>query len=332
MHFSATTRFALDAVARACRAAERVKREMVSPSLTKDDRSPVTVGDFASQAIVASLLQEHLPGQALVAEENAQRLREPEQEAILEQVTRFAATEIEVDNSETVCQLIDVGTAAAEGRYWTLDPIDGTKGFLRGDQYAVCLALIDQGKVELGVMGCPHLNAQGQVDTSGQGAIYLAERGGGAWVAPLPEVYAGSATWRQIHVSQRDVIRQARLLRSFESGHTDAGKVEEFVTDGAIEAEPVRMDSQAKFAVLATGGGELLLRLLSPSRPDYREKIWDQAAGMIVVEEAGGRVTDLDGKPLDFRQGRTLSANRGVLACNGHLHQAALEGLRRIGA
>ena len=55
------------------------------------------------------------------------------------------------------------------------------------------------------------------------------------------------------------------------------------------------MDSQAKYAVLAAGGGDVNLRLLSPSRPDYREKIWDQAAGSIVVEEAGGRVSDLNG-------------------------------------
>ena len=86
------------------------------------------------------------------------------------------------------------------------------------------------------------------------------------------------------------------------------------------------MDSQAKYAVLAAGEGDVLLRLLSPSRPDYREKIWDQAAGSIVIEEAGGRITDLDGKPLDFSHGRTLAKNRGIVATNGHLHDAVLEG------
>ncbi len=88
------------------------------------------------------------------------------------------------------------------------------------------------------------------------------------------------------------------------------------------------MDSQAKYAVLAAGEGDVLLRLISPSRPDYREKIWDQAAGSIVIEEAGGRITDLDGKPLDFSHGRTLAKNRGILATNGHLHDAVLARLR----
>ena len=92
------------------------------------------------------------------------------------------------------------------------------------------------------------------------------------------------------------------------------------------------MDSQAKYAVLAAGKGDLLLRLLSPSRPDYREKIWDQAAGSIVLEEAGGKITDLHGKELDFRTGRSLTNNRGILASNGALHGAALQALSEIGA
>jgi len=75
-----------------------------------------------------------------------------------------------------------------------------------------------------------------------------------------------------------------------------------------------------------------MLRLLSPAQPNYREKIWDQAAGALVVTEAGGLVTDLDGKPLDFTAGRNLVNNRGVLASNRLLHPAALQALREIKA
>jgi 3'(2'), 5'-bisphosphate nucleotidase len=92
------------------------------------------------------------------------------------------------------------------------------------------------------------------------------------------------------------------------------------------------MDSQAKYAVLAAGQGDLMLRLLSASQPNYREKIWDQAAGSRVLEEAGGQITDLDGKPLDFTTGRSLRDNRGILASNHLLHTAALSALRQIGA
>jgi len=71
---------------------------------------------------------------------------------------------------------------------------------------------------------------------------------------------------------------------------------------------------------------------LSPNQPNYREKIWDQAAGSIVLVEAGGQISDLDGKPLDFTSGRSLHNNRGILATNSQLHPAALAALRQVGA
>ncbi len=132
----------------------------------------------------------------------------------------------------------------------------------------------------------------------------------------------------QLHVSSIADPAKARVLRSYEKAHTDADSIDELASTLGITAPTVAMDSQAKYSVLAAGAAEILLRLMSPNHPDYREKIWDQAAGSIVVEEAGGRVTDLDGKPLDFSKGRTLAENRGVVATNGRLHDAVLEGLR----
>ncbi|MBC7174569.1 MAG: 3'(2'),5'-bisphosphate nucleotidase, partial [Polyangiaceae bacterium] len=90
---------------------------------------------------------------------------------------------------------------------------------------------------------------------------------------------------------------------------------------GLSEA-PLRMDSQAKYAAVARGDASIYLRL--PTRADYREKIWDHGAGYLVVTEAGGTVTDVDGKPLDFGRGRTLEANRGVIATAGPIHDAVL--------
>lgn len=61
---------------------------------------------------------------------------------------------------------------------------------------------------------------------------------------------------------------------------------------------------------MSRGDAEIYLRLPRPGKR-YEEKIWDHAAGVVVVEEAGGRVTDVYGKPLDFSQGRTLKENTG---------------------
>lgn len=322
------TSFAINAVRAAATLVRRVQSELVSATLTKDDRSPVTVADYASQALVAHLLHQMFPNDPLVAEEDSSRLRTPENRPILDKVTRFVAHFSPQVNSSLVCEWIDRGNATTSTRFWTLDPIDGTKGFLRGDQYAVALALIVGGEVQIGVLGCPSLSNASQPDMEGSGSLVVAVRGQGTWTQPL----FASGNFSRLHVSRRADPAQARMLRSFESAHTNTNQIDEFAKVLRTQTKPVLMDSQAKYAVLAAGQGDLLLRLLSPSKPDYREKIWDQAAGSIVVQEAGGQVSDLHGNLLDFSTGRTLAHNRGVLASNGHLHSTALSTLASIGA
>ena len=69
---------------------------------------------------------------------------------------------------------------------WTLDPIDGTKGFLRGEQYAVCLALIVDARVQLGVIGCPNLLVDASKPDGPRGCLFVATRGQGAEQVRLP--------------------------------------------------------------------------------------------------------------------------------------------------
>ncbi|TWT88805.1 Histidinol-phosphatase [Pseudobythopirellula maris] len=329
--------FACDAVREAARLARRVQAEMVTDALTKGDKSPVTVGDFASQAVVARRLETALPGALLVGEESAADLREESGAATLEQVLKFVRESLPDATPAQVCEWIDCGASDWEAdawpdAYWTLDPIDGTKGFLRGDQYAVALGLIQGGEVQIGVLGCPELavTTEGlRPERGGAGALLVAARGQGTWVQPID---GAGDDWRRLSVSDESDPTRTRMLRSVEKGHTNLGAIDHLGLAMGIAAEPVGMDSQAKYAVLAAGGGEMIVRLLSEDRPDYQEKIWDQAAGSIVVEEAGGRVTDLEGRPLDFGYGRTLAGNRGVVATNAHLHEDALAGLREIHA
>jgi 3'(2'), 5'-bisphosphate nucleotidase len=321
-------RFAVEAVREAAILVRQVQRELVGSSITKDDKSPVTVADFSAQAIVAKRLADRFPNAALMGEESAIALRTVEGRETLDHITRFVRTAVPDAAPEEICDWIDRGVGERRAVTWALDPVDGTKGFLRNDQYAVALGFIDNGVVQVGVLGCPELESATRPAHGGAGSLLVAVRGQGSWTRPLLD----GGEWTRLHVSSVSDPTQARLLRSVEKGHTDVGGIEQLARAVGIVAEPVPMDSQAKYAVLAAGGGDALLRLLSPSRPDYRETVWDQAAGSIVVEEAGGRVSDLDGKPLDFRQGRTLAANRGVLATNAHLHEALLAGLRAIGA
>jgi 3'(2'), 5'-bisphosphate nucleotidase len=321
------TLFAARVVSMAANLCREIQSEMVTQALEKSDRSPVTVADFASQAVVARLLMDTFPQDPLIAEETSQTLRAAEGEKTLKAVTAYVARIHEGVEPEDVCQWIDHGDGKTADRFWTLDPIDGTKGFLRGDQYVTALALLEAGQIAVGALGCPNLNHQLEPEIGGEGVVIAAIRGQGCWALSMEGKALG-----KLSVSTVSDPRQARVLRSFESGHTDSGKLEQIIERLSTAYPPVLMDSQAKYALMAAGKGDLLFRLLSPAQPGYVEKIWDQAAGSIVVEEAGGKVTDLRGNTLDFTRGRGLTENIGVLASNRHLHENALEIVRSIGA
>src|SRR5512134_1994524 len=144
----------IDAVRAAARICRTVAQRLVTAdTLEKKDQSPVTVADFASQAIVCRALERAFPGDPLVGEEDATELRAAAP-VLRESVQRAVAAELGGDPGlAPVLSWIDRGRAHADGaRFWTLDPIDGTKGFLRGEQYAVALALIEHGEVVVGLL------------------------------------------------------------------------------------------------------------------------------------------------------------------------------------
>ena len=95
-----------------------------------------------------------------------------------------------------------------------------------------------------------------------------------------------------------------------------------------ITAPPYRIDSQCKYAAVARGDAAIYLRL--PTKPGYVEKIWDHAAGVCVIEEAGGKVTDVHGKDLDFSRGRRLENNTGVVVSNGQFHEDVVRAVQRV--
>jgi 3'(2'), 5'-bisphosphate nucleotidase len=211
------------------------------------------------------------------------------------------------------------GTGQASGpRYWTVDPIDGTKGFLRAEQYAVALALLEDFQVVVGVLGCPNLQ-----HPLGRGALLVAVQNEGTLLVPLDGETSEGA---KVRVSDISDATAARLCESVESGHSSHSRSARIAARLGISAQPLRMDSQAKYAAVARGDAQIYLRM--PTRADYREKIWDHAAGLIVLAEAGGRVTDIHGQPLQFQYGRRFEQNQGVVATNGSLHHHVLDAIR----
>ncbi|KAF6805314.1 3',5'-bisphosphate nucleotidase [Colletotrichum sojae] len=337
------------AVQRASILTKRVFHEKAKGTVDKNDKSPVTIGDFGAQALIIAALRHHFPEDEIVAEEEAAQLRTDA--SLRDQIWDLVRT-VKLDDAnaesflggpiasaESMLELIDRGNSkgGARGRIWAIDPIDGTKGFLRGGQYAVCLALMVDGDVKVGVLGCPNLPVDDKAplaadigsnatDNTGYGVIFSAVLGRGATSRPLRTGVIAEGV--QISMKPLSEMAAATFCESVEAGHSAHDDQAQIATKLGITKPSVRMDSQSKYGSIARGAGDIYLRL--PVKATYQEKIWDHAAGDLVVREAGGQVTDIQGKRLDFSVGRTLANNKGVIAAPAAVHGGVLKVVQEV--
>jgi 3'(2'), 5'-bisphosphate nucleotidase len=309
---------AIAAVCDAARLSRSVRAAFQSQfAITKHDRSPVTVADLGAQAIIRLALASALPDDPVMGEEDSQPLHDPQLAA--EVADQVAAISPGVSAREIADALDACADSGGPGRrWWTVDPIDGTLGYLRGEQYAIALALVEDGEVMLGVLGCPNLTTE-----DGIGCLFVAEAAGGAWQLPLD----GHGPAQPIKVSDLTDARDARMAESVEPSHS-AHDVTRGVAEAlGLTAPPIRIDSQAKYALVARGDASIYLRA---SHGGYRENVWDHAAGALLVAQAGGVVTDLDGRSLDFTVGRRLERNQGIVATPAPIHQEVVAAVRGV--
>merc|ERR1711939_1018592 len=337
------------AVQRATLLTKKVFHEKAKGTISKDDASPVTIGDFGAQALIIHAIKKNFPDDQVVGEEEASTLRDDQK--LRDQIwglvdgAKLNDSEAEkvlggpIESLDAMLDAIDAGNSAGgnKGRIWALDPIDGTKGFLRGGQYAVCLALMVDGDVKVGVLGCPNLpvddsapltaeSGVDQTDAEGKGVLFAAVAGQGATSRPLGT--AGLGKSQAIQMKPVKDLTQATFCESVEAGHSSHGDQFAIASKLGVTKPSVRMDSQAKYGSIARGAGDIYLRL--PVSATYQEKIWDHAAGDLIVREAGGQVTDTLGRRLDFSKGRTLAENKGVVVAPSAVHGQVLEAVKEV--
>ena len=304
-------------------------------SITKDDKSPVTVADYAAQAIVGKILRDRLGDVILVGEEDSAFLRDEDNKVLLD-ATLAAVREVWPEADEdALLDAIDVGSGDTRHRsFWTLDPVDGTKGFLRDQQYAVALGYIEGDTPSVGVMGCPNLpvNMSEPLDVpDAHGCLYAAIKGVGVYEAPCDDPEGELIRITRLDHVEGDPISVCASVEKAHSNVSDTDRVLEYIEKkhGVEVGEPVRLDSQAKYAVVARGQADAYLRL--PTRPGYVERIWDHAAGCCIACEAGAFVTDIYGRNLDFSRGRGLEKNKGVICAPPRVHGMIIEAIEALG-
>ncbi len=227
---------------------------------TKPDTTPVSDADLAAEALVRRRLSAERPGDAVLGEEQ--------------------------------------GDTGSGSRRWILDPIDGTKNFIRGvPVWATLLALEIDGEIAIGVVSAPAL-----------GRRWWASRGAGA--------YASSATApgdapRRLAVSDVASIGDASFGYSSLEGWAERGRLESFVALAQAAWRNRGFGDFWSHCMVAEGAVDF------SAEPEV--SVWDIAPLQVIVEEAGGTFTDLAGEP---------SPHGGSIVCsNGSLHA---EVLRRL--
>lgn len=286
----------------------------------KVGREPVTIADYGSQAIICRALKQHFPQDGVMSEESGKQfmsLVSAEQRAHIAQITGHVLG-IEVHEAQ-IAEWLDHGAGKETSHLWVIDPIDGTKGFLAQRHYVIAVGILENRRSTAGIVAAPAYPG----DYEGGALIHAID--GEAYIQSL----RGNGTTRRIRVSERAELPTLRALESVEKSHTAHDRLARVrQMAGLSESMVERADSQEKYARIAAGDAELYLRLprLNSTRP---HSIWDHAPGTALVEAAGGKVTDVDGSPLDFSTGTTLN-NHGVVASNGLIHDRVVEALQQV--
>ncbi len=245
----------LDDIAVAAREAGEAILEVVRRGFEverKADRSPVTEADRAAELIILGALARAAPGVPVIAEEE-----------------------------------VAAGRIPAHGdTYFLVDPLDGTKEFVRGgDDYTVNIGLIVGGAPRLGV-----------VFTPARGELHGGLAGHGAWM---------EAGGNRRAIATRD--RPEQLVAVASKSHFNQATAD-YLDQAASICQHVAVGSSLKFCILAEGRADIYPRLSPTSE-------WDTAAGHAVLLAAGGRVDGPDGAPL--RYGKKAFVNRGFVATGG---------------
>ncbi len=324
---------------------KRLQKETLSAdsSISKSDYSPVTIADYAVQALLTSALQHAFKNDKFLAEESADQLRQnrPLLDKVMDLVNEMKPAYDSVNppllspmSSSDVLDLVDQGgknDRSDSGRTWVIDPIDGTQTFMRGQQYCINVALLAEGKQELGIIGCPNLRLDSETASEddideGLGLMIFATRERGTYVRRMQEGTNLAAVTRIPR--HGDNATKDKLIWSDCSTYTSTitHLQQKVAADLGTPWPGVDLYSSVlKYASLGLGRSSICMRIFkftswrsnrsefalrSSEKSSLTDISWDHAGGVLIATEAGCKVTDLEGKPIDFSRGRKMADSK----------------------
>ncbi len=273
-------------------------------SFQKEDKSPITLADYASQLFIVKKLKEKFPNDQIIAEESYNS----HININVQKIIKMCYRSLELDLIEDIERILNY-RGPYSPRQWTVDPIDGTKGFQKNLSYAIGIGFMNNSELIAAAIGVPNYNEKGR-------ALFIAEKNQGARVS------YGEEDFIPINVSDKKNIKKAKMCHSL---HYDEPWVMEFAEIVGI-SNYIQMDSMAKFCMVADGTADLYIKPMN----ENRSFSWDFLPGVLIVNEAGGIVSDLKGNNIKFNNEKCIISAPGLVASNGILHEEILKYLKGI--
>ena len=273
-----------------------------SSSFIKKDDSPVTLADFASQIFIISEIRKKFPEDQIIAEEESSNFLNSNAKDLLKRCYKSLRINIEKSLKESLDY-----RGPNSNRQWTVDPIDGTKGFQKNLAYAIGIGLMVQFEPMVSAIGVPNYK-----NTSL--SIFSAEKNKGA------KVSHGDQNFTKIRVSEIKELKTSRMCYSL---HYNKPWVLDFAQSLGI-TNFIAMDSMAKLCMVAEGSAEIYVKPMNIQR----SFTWDFLPGELLVKEAGGVITDINGNLIKYKNDKCKVTAPGLIASNGINHEDLIVALK----
>lgn len=280
------------------------------------------VADISAQIVINHRIKSVFPAVTIIGEEDSTVISTEMYERIKNVLSEYPEMGIDLSSKEALEAILRTSDLA-DGcdRYWTVDPIDGTKGFIRGDQYAVCIALLDRLSESplIAALGCPNLPIKNASDAE-KGLLLLSIANKGNFACAMGSEIGDLEPLGRVQATAD--LSTAIFAGAFVSSHTNPLEIDAIKSNFSNSVPIVHMDSQCKYGLLALNRAQVYYRRHVSRNPaarkdwkcDYVEAIWDNAPGYLFVKEAGGRVTDFANNDLKFPPCKNFQVVGGILA------------------
>ncbi|MCJ7649869.1 MAG: hypothetical protein MUP85_14755 [Candidatus Lokiarchaeota archaeon] len=269
-------------------------REVGFQSYQKEDDSPVTIADYATQIYIINKIMEQFPDDQIIAEEDDSSFIDD----IAKRSINSCYEALNIEGNINIEKSLMKKDKYSK-RQWTVDPIDGTKGYQEGLSYAIGIGLMINSDPKICAIAVPNYKKFGK-------AIFISEKDKGSKFA------TNTSEFKPIKVSHQSHLKQAKMCHSL---HYDEPWVMEFAKRAEI-TNFIQIDSMAKFCMIADGTADLYVKPMNKSR----SFAWDFLPGILLVQEAGGTVTDLRGSKIEFNNDKCIVSTPGLIASNSIIH------------